>query len=515
MEQAPRCYRAPQCLFWWLLGVLTLLRLVYAFWLPLDLSGDETYYWDWGRQPDWGYFSKPPLIGWIMATLGLAGFDSTFGIRASATLLVALGLALYFRLGRELADTQAAMWATLLLAFAPAVSVLSLVLTIDVPLLLCWTGALFAFHRWLQGDGSSRAGGLIVLCVGMGSLSKQTMLVFLPLALIHLALDPESRHRLARPTLWIGAVAAFGFLVPTLWWNWDHGWVTLAHTGHHFAPSLASPLKALTHLGELLGSHAAILGVVTWGLVVVVILRSVVTFRLLDQTQRLLFIFGGLPLLGTVTLALFQRVEPNWPAPFFIAALLQAVIWLRGRSRNSHRWLWAALIIALLGSALTYASPLLPLQQRLDGLDVDFLRRLRGWEEAASGIQELRERQLAGRKHWLLVCGHRYHASELAFYLPDRPRVHRWPSEQGIIESQYELWGLPPPDAAGEVLIIGADCGRTAALPDKLLEAFDRVMPLGDLDQDLGSGRIRRYRLFLGLGWRGIRPVTLGPDAER
>jgi 4-amino-4-deoxy-L-arabinose transferase-like glycosyltransferase len=507
----PPCYPEPLRLFWWLLGALTLLRLIYAFWLPLDLSGDETYYWDWGRQPDWGYFSKPPLIGWLMALLGLAGFDSTFGIRACATLLVALGLGLFFWLGRDLADTQTAIWATLLFALSPAVSVLGLVLTIDVPLLLCWTGALLAFHRWIKGEGRSRAWGFaVVLFVGMGSLAKQTMLVFLPLALIHLVLDRESRHRLTRPSLWMGGLAALGFLVPTLWWNWDHGWVTLVHTGHHFTPSLASPLRALSHLGELLGSHAAILGVVTWGLVVAVVLRSVVGFPLLDQTQRFLFIFGGLPLLMTLVLALFQRVEPNWPAPFFIAALLQAVIWLRGYSLNPGRWLWAALIIALLGSALTYASPLLPLQQRLNGLDVDFLRRLRGWEEAATGIQELRESQMAGRKHWLLVCGHRYHASELAFYLPDRPRIHRWPSELGAIESQYELWGLPSSDARGDALIIGADCGRTEALPNMLLEAFEGVEPLGNLEQDLGSGRTRRYRLFLGLGWRGIKPVISG-----
>lgn len=159
LGKASKCYLEPQSLFWWLLGILTLMRLIYAYWLPLDLSGDETYYWDWGRQPDWGYFSKPPLIGWLMASIGLAGFDSTFGIRACATLLVALGLALYFWLGRELADTQTAIWATLLLALAPAVSVLGLVLTIDIPLLLCWVGALLAFHRWIQGEGGSRAGG--------------------------------------------------------------------------------------------------------------------------------------------------------------------------------------------------------------------------------------------------------------------------------------------------------------------------------------------------------------------
>lgn len=55
---------------WWhLLAVIFLLRLLY---LPLfcsvtDLAGDESYYWEWGRRPDWGYYSKPPMIGWLMA----------------------------------------------------------------------------------------------------------------------------------------------------------------------------------------------------------------------------------------------------------------------------------------------------------------------------------------------------------------------------------------------------------------------------------------------------------------
>ena len=503
-----------QRLFWWLLGGLTLLRLLYAHWFPLDLSGDETYYWDWGRQPDWGYFSKPPLIGWLMAALRLAGLDTTFGIRACATGLSALGLMLFFQLGRDLGDTGSAFWAALLLAVSPAVSALSLVLTIDVPLLLCWTGALLAYNRWLHGTDSTLAWGLaLVLCIGLGALSKQTMLAFIPLALLHLALDPTHRDYLRRPDTWIGALAALSFLLPTLLWNRGHGWVTLLHTGQHFAPSLPSPIQALGHLGELLGAHAAILGPVTWLLVAVVALRSAIGFRQLDQVQRLLFIFGGLPLLACVLLALVQRVEPNWPAPFFVAALLQAVLWLRGRPQTHARWLPAALSTAALGSALAYASPLLPLQQGLSRLDVDFLQRLRGWEQGASLIQELRERRMGGHEHWIIVYGHRYFASELAFYLPDRPRIHRWPWEPGRIESQYELWDTPPPGGSAQALIISADYEKIPAVPDALRDAFDRVEPLGTLDQSIGTGHSRRYRLFLGLGWRGVSATPGGPDA--
>ncbi|HCY54966.1 MAG TPA: glycosyl transferase, partial [Oceanicaulis sp.] len=32
---------------------------------PSSLYADETQYWVWSRDLDWGYFSKPPLIAWI------------------------------------------------------------------------------------------------------------------------------------------------------------------------------------------------------------------------------------------------------------------------------------------------------------------------------------------------------------------------------------------------------------------------------------------------------------------
>src|SRR5690242_19866156 len=33
---------------------------------PVDLSGDEAHYWDWSRQLDLSYYSKGPLVAWII-----------------------------------------------------------------------------------------------------------------------------------------------------------------------------------------------------------------------------------------------------------------------------------------------------------------------------------------------------------------------------------------------------------------------------------------------------------------
>src|SRR5438093_10343641 len=44
-----------------------LLRIAYlAADCPLDLSPDEAHYWDWSRHLDWSYYSKGPLVAWLI-----------------------------------------------------------------------------------------------------------------------------------------------------------------------------------------------------------------------------------------------------------------------------------------------------------------------------------------------------------------------------------------------------------------------------------------------------------------
>src|SRR5438067_13939778 len=43
------------------------LNLAYLAWdCPLDLAPDEAHYWHWSRNPDWSYYSKGPLVAWLI-----------------------------------------------------------------------------------------------------------------------------------------------------------------------------------------------------------------------------------------------------------------------------------------------------------------------------------------------------------------------------------------------------------------------------------------------------------------
>src|SRR5437667_10751260 len=44
-----------------------LLRILYlAYSCPLDLAPDEAHYWDWSRNLDWSYYSKGPLVAYLI-----------------------------------------------------------------------------------------------------------------------------------------------------------------------------------------------------------------------------------------------------------------------------------------------------------------------------------------------------------------------------------------------------------------------------------------------------------------
>src|SRR5437660_520247 len=67
------------------------LHVGYLTWnCPLDLAPDEAHYWDWSRDLDWNYYSKGPLVAWLIrASCELFG---DWSMRLSGTLMPAVRL---------------------------------------------------------------------------------------------------------------------------------------------------------------------------------------------------------------------------------------------------------------------------------------------------------------------------------------------------------------------------------------------------------------------------------------
>ena len=150
-----------------LAGVMAItgLRLLWLALQPADLYPDEAQYWFWAQHPALGYYSKPPLLAWLIAlTTGLFG-ESEFAIRLSAPLLHAGAAVLVYVIGGRLYDRRVGLWSAIAYASLPGASISAFIISTDAPLLLFWAAALYAFIRARE---DSRCGWWLAVGVACG-----------------------------------------------------------------------------------------------------------------------------------------------------------------------------------------------------------------------------------------------------------------------------------------------------------------------------------------------------------
>jgi hypothetical protein len=486
-----------------LLAVVLVLRVLYVFvGLDFQLSGDEAYYWDWGRRPDWGYFSKPPLIGWLMALIRQVSTE-WWSVRVASALVGTFGLAVLYLLGRSLVNARAGFLAVVMMLLTPANAALNLAFTIDAPLLPCWTLALLLFWRAAQQPLAWGRWLALMLAVGVGTLAKQMMLVFPLIMLVSCWCIKEWRLVLRCPGLWFSMVGALLFLLPPLWWNAQHGWVTAKHTGEHFvseAKTLADWLQDVT-LFPLL--QAAFYSPVTWVLMLGSVWIGWQQWGRLTQEQKYLWLAAGPALALFFVLSLRQHVNENWPAVFYLSAVVLAV------SVQSDAWLKRAFWVGASFTLLTYALEPAIRVLHVQGESADPFAHMRGWQEYGKTVGQRWQRVPRPEQTFVVVLDHRHFASQLAFHMPQHPTVYRW-NRDGVVESQYEVWPSPADKLGWDALIIYPDSEdhnkRRLPLPKRLERSFASAELLGEPFQiAVGENKHRGFQIYLArnlLEWR-------------
>lgn len=235
--------------------VLLPLTLAFRFWLAwaMPITGDEAYFVDWGRHPDWGFYDHPPMVGWWLAAQLLLG-DALVWLRLSAILQPALFAALLaWKLPRPVAgcSQERAWWAALLVLLAP-VNVWNVFITTDTPLIyfsvlaaLAWLRATTddtpESRRWYYAAGVMLAGAV---------LSKYFAALLGFAFLVHVLF---LRRRAAVKGLAIAYASTLPALLLMAWWNAGHCWTNVMFNflNRHEGAGLnltTLPLYALTLL---------------------------------------------------------------------------------------------------------------------------------------------------------------------------------------------------------------------------------------------------------------------------
>jgi hypothetical protein len=203
---------------------LMLFRLMAAAWLPLTF--DEAYYWTWSKHLAGGFYDHPPAVAVVIAIGTMIADDTEFGVRLFSVLLVLpTSWAVYRAAEILLASPVVASAAAILLNATMMVSVETMLVTPDAPLLAASAFVLFFLAKVFE---SGR--GVWWLAVGAAAgaalLSKYNALFFAPIILIWLVAVPELRRWLRSPWPYLGGLVALAMFAPVLLWNADHQWVS-------------------------------------------------------------------------------------------------------------------------------------------------------------------------------------------------------------------------------------------------------------------------------------------------
>jgi hypothetical protein len=502
---------------------------------PLDLAPDEAHYWDWSRHLDWSYYSKGPLVAWLIrGGCELAGpwavehtGNLALAVRLPAVLCGSLLLLSLYVLTVQVYRCETLALAVVGMALTlPIISVGSSLMTIDAPYTCCWGWALVLGHRAIFRD-AKWAWPLLGVVLGLGMLAKYTMIVWIPSVGLFLLMTPAYRPLLRRRGFWCMVGVAGLCCLPILIWNAQHDWVTFRHVlalaGLHRAveprePSHLHWLGPLTYVGE----QCALL-FVYWFLVWAAAMIAQRPWRESDEGVRYLWWLSAPMFL--LFLAFSPKTgggEMNWPVTAYLSGLVLSAAWLMRQLDSPRRWyrVWTAINLGLACVAgllvtlfMHHSDWLQPVLVRLSGPPTktnlfplrrfDPTCRLRGWRFLAGEVDRVRA-ELAEQGIEPVLAGCNWSLpGELGVYCAGHPQAYSLGLAVGDRHSQYDWWINPIDNGEAfrgrTFLVVNGD-------EDLLRKAFRRVESRPEVVYAENGQPIASWHLTVCRGYSGRIP---------
>ena len=444
------------------LGALLALRLLAVYAAKTNLVLDEAQYWTWSRELAFGYFSKPPMIAWVIRGASELCGDSEACIRSASPVLYTLAAFMIYLTGRALYGPRVGFWSAIVFATLPGVSYSANLITTDVPLILFWTIALYAWVMLVKRQSMVFA-VLLGVAIGLGLLAKQAMVYAFLCIACHAIVSHEARNALKGGRGIVVALIALALFAPNVVWNAEHGFPTVKHTEANIGWQYpyVHPQRLIEYVGVQFGVFGPIL--------LVVLLRT--AWREIRQPSdrgKVLLLSFSLPVLGLLVVqALLSRAHGNWSATAYPAgSILVTAVMLELNRQVLFR---VSLGLHLAFAAAVAAAPAFAPQWRLFE-QLQFLSRVVGWRDSADIVRT----KLAEQHYGSILVDTREMAGELLYYLRDVPiPLYVWPSGP-TPKDHYEM--TRPFTAASPEPVLYVSLKRC---PERLAKSFDSFTHLG------------------------------------
>ena len=474
-------------------GALTLLRIVVLVVSDANLGPDEAQYWFWSTTPDFGYFSKPPLIAWAIGlTTSLFGHEE-WAVRLSAPLFHLGAAGFIFATTHKLYNERVAFWVGIAWLTLPGVTLSSFVIATDAPLLFFWSAALYFFFSVLAkkqaGSSAIMSVTLLGITLGLAFLTKYAALYFIVGASLAYAIDPTIRKGFGAKEIAIVVTGMMLIATPNLIWNAQHEFLTVSHTAANanWGSSLLKPAS----LAQFIGGQFGVFGPIMFSVLAFMLIRQTIPIKI-SSTQRTLLIFVLTPLIIVTIQSFISRANANWAATAYPAASILVMGWLLS---NRHEIL-AKLSIAvhcLVFIAFSFGVTNFWVAEKT--IASKALGKMRAWPEQVQEIAKNADGFDA------IVIDDRSLIGEMLYYLRDGQHDIVALDPNARIDTHYEAFKAIDPDTHNHVLFV-------STRPDDahINYQYKQIIPAGSTTVDIGGGHRRTYHLFEADGFIRKKP---------
>jgi 4-amino-4-deoxy-L-arabinose transferase-like glycosyltransferase len=405
------------------IAAVTLFRLWFLGRSGLELYGDEAQYFAWSRDLAFGYFTKPPLIAWLIAaTTSLYG-TSEMAVRLAAPLCHALTAGILCATAWRLFDLRTGAVAAIVWILLPGVSFSSVIISTDAPLLLFASLWFFGYAGVLQSPRSLWAALWMGLGLGLGLLSKLAMAYVLAGLVVHLWVSPKARAILTQRGLWLGLGLGALIYSPNLIWNLTNGARTYGHLAEN--AGLGGALFNPANLGAFALSQAGLFGPICLGALIYATAKP--TIRHIPSVT-LGLCFAWPVLLALLAQSFLSRAFANWAAFAYVPACLVVAHLLVTRPKldQVNLALHGLVAIGLYAWGLGLIEP--PIKN-------DPVAGLHGWRRL--GLEISRNWDVSEAR--VLIATDRMDMARLLYYLPLRYGPVKIVSSDGRAHSEFDV----------------------------------------------------------------------------
>ena len=418
-----------------LILLILIFRIFSIFVSPLEISADEAQYWLWSQKFEFGYFSKPPMIAWLISISNFIFGDSISYIRLFSPIINFFTGVILFILFKEIFNKEnynslivILIWLTM-----PIVGVGSFLISTDTPLLFFWSLSLLFIYYSIKNNRLSfwlMAG----LFSGLAVLSKYAGLFLLLGVILYNLFNKSKRHSLLNFGAYI-----IGLIItscPSIIWNINNNFYTIRHLSDNAV--IDSPKYSLNGAIQFLFDQIFVIGPIMF----LVFILSI--FSLNKKISWLIWFIFPVFILMTIQ-GFFSEANANWAASalpgicIFCSFLLQKKKFFSISSISINIIFSITLIMVSIFGNITQFGP-----------KSDPLRKLKGWQDLSEIIIDKSEKYKVNH----FVVNRRGIAAPLIYYLRDSNIQIRLIPIESHPKNHYELnYSLKKNEAKKIILI--------------------------------------------------------------